>query len=198
MNRLLLATNNPGKVEEIKALLQGLDLSLLTPADLHLRLEVDEDSDTYAGNAAKKALAFARASGMVALADDSGLEVDALGGAPGVHSHRFLPDPAATDADRRKYLLSKLRELPRPWTAHFHAAVAVAQPGGEVQLAFGRCDGEIIPQERGSNGFGYDPVFFIPELDATMAELGMEEKNRLSHRARAVMGAIPLLKSLFP
>ena len=134
---------------------------------------------------------------MIALGDDSGLEVDALDGQPGLHSHRFSPLPDATDADRRRYLLARLQGFPPPWTAHFHATVAVALPSGEVQLATGQCAGEIIPEERGANGFGYDPIFLIPELGRTMAELEMDEKNRLSHRARAVRNAIPILEKIF-
>lgn len=197
MKTLLLATNNPGKVDEIKALLDGLGFRLFTPAEVGLRLEVTEDGETYADNASKKAIAFSRAARMISLADDSGLEVDALGGQPGIHSHRFVPLPEATDADRRSYLLERLKDLPRPWTAHFHAAVAVAAPSGSIRIAFGRCDGEIIPEERGQNGFGYDPIFFIPELARTMAELNMQEKNLLSHRARAVRNALPLLEEMF-
>jgi XTP/dITP diphosphohydrolase len=197
MPDLLIATNNKGKVAEIKALLVSLDLALHTPSDLGLRLEVTEDGQTYAKNATLKALAFARASGMVALGDDSGLEVDALNGQPGLHSHRFCPIPDATDADRRAYLLERLRGKPHPWTARFRATVAIATPEGAVKLATGQCEGEIIPEERGSNGFGYDPIFFIPELEYTMAELSMDEKNRLSHRARAVQNAIPILKEIF-
>jgi len=197
MHKLLLATNNKGKVAEIKALLSGVGLSLLTPAELGLVLEVPEDGLTYAENASKKAAAFSRASGLVALGDDSGLEVDILDGQPGLHSHRFSPNPDATDADRRKYLLEKLRDNPRPWTAHFHATVAVALPSGRLQITSGQCDGEIIPEERGSNGFGYDPIFFIPSVGRTMAELEMDEKNRLSHRARAVQNAIPILIEIF-
>jgi XTP/dITP diphosphohydrolase len=194
MHDLLIATNNKGKVREIKALLEGLALNLLTPADLGLAIEVVEDGQTYAENAGKKALAFAQASGLIALGDDSGLEVDALDGQPGLHSHRFCPIPNATDADRRRYLLERLGDRAHPWTARFRATVAVATPTGRVELASGQCEGEIISDERGSNGFGYDPIFLIPELERTMAELGMEEKNRLSHRARAVQNAIPLLK----
>jgi XTP/dITP diphosphohydrolase len=197
MRSLLLATNNKGKVAEIKAQLAGLDLVLLTPADLGLSLEIPEDGQTYAENAIIKALAFAQASGMVSLGDDSGLEVDTLGRQPGLHSHRFCPIPNATDADRRKYLLEQLRGKPRPWTARFRATIAVATPAREVRLATGQCEGEIIPEERGTNGFGYDPIFLIPELGRTMAELGMDEKNRLSHRARAVQNAIPILKTTF-
>ena len=132
MHKLLLATNNKGKVAEIKALLSRIGLSLLTPADLGLALEVPEDGLTYAENASKKAAAFSQASGLIALGDDSGLEVDALDGQPGLHSHRFSPIPDATDADRRKYLLEKLQDDPRPWTAHFHATVAVVLPSGEA------------------------------------------------------------------
>jgi XTP/dITP diphosphohydrolase len=194
--KLLLATNNRGKVAEIKALLDGLGIQLLTPAGLGLQLEVAEDGATYAENASKKASAFAHLSGLASLADDSGLEVDALGGKPGLHSHRFAPQPGATDADRRRFLLARLSGRPRPWTARFRATVAVALPSGEVRLASGECEGEIIPEERGSGGFGYDPIFLLPELGRTMAELGMEEKNRLSHRARAVQNAIPILKEV--
>jgi len=196
MHKLLLATNNKGKVAEIKALLARTGLTLLTPADLGLTLEVTEDGLTYAENASKKATAFSQASGLLALGDDSGLEVDVLGGQPGRHSHRFCPIPGATDADRRKYLLEILQEAPRPWTAHFHATVAVVLPSGEAHITSGQCDGEIIPEERGSNGFGYDPIFFIPGINLTMAELEMDEKNRLSHRALAIQNAIPILKEI--
>ena len=197
MQKLLLATNNKGKVAEIKALLGKTGLTLLTPAELGLVLEVPEDGLTYAENASKKASAFSQASGLIALGDDSGLEMDALDGQPGLHSHRFSPNPEATDADRRKYLLEKLQGLPRPWTAHFHATVAVVLPSGEMQITTGQCNGVIIPEERGSNGFGYDPIFFIPEIGHTMAELGMDEKNRLSHRALAIQNAIPILKEIY-
>jgi len=208
MNRLLIATNNRGKVEEIHALLDDLQVELVTPADLHLNLHVEEDGRTYAENATKKAIVFAEASGLVSLADDSGLEVDALDGAPGLYSARYGPPPSPpiffenggrvrgglTDADRRTYLLQNLKDKPRPWTARFRATIAIAIPNKDVQLAEGKCDGEIIPEERGTGGFGYDPIFLIPELGRTMAELSMDEKNRLSHRARAVMNAKPILE----
>lgn len=196
MHSLLIATNNYGKVEEIKALLKDLDLTLVTPADLGLMLDVAEDGKTYAENAIKKAAAFAQASRMISMGDDSGLEVDALGGQPGLHSHRFYHHPNATDADRRKYLLERLIDKPRPWTARFRATIAIASPSGEVKLATGECKGEIIPDERGFNGFGYDPVFFITEIGHTMAELEMNEKNRLSHRAQAIQNAIPFLEEM--
>ncbi len=197
MDKILLATNNKGKVAEIKALLGGTGLTLLTPADLGLALEVAEDGMTYTENATKKAAAFSQASGYIALGDDSGLEVDALHGQPGLHSHRFSPNPGATDADRRAYLLEKLQGARRPWTAHFHATVAVVLPSGQAHVTSGQCDGEIIPEERGSNGFGYDPIFFIPGIGRTMAELEMNEKNTLSHRALAIQNAIPILKEIY-
>ncbi|OQY82651.1 MAG: non-canonical purine NTP pyrophosphatase, RdgB/HAM1 family [Anaerolineae bacterium UTCFX3] len=194
--KLLLATNNKGKLRELQAILADLPLEILAPADIGLTLEVDEDGLTYAENAAKKALAFQRASGLVCLADDSGLEVDALGGAPGLRSARYSSKPGATDRDRRMTLLQNLADKPRPWTARFRATMAVAGPDGSVEIAEGICEGEISPEERGSGGFGYDPVFFIPEFGRTMAELPEETKNRLSHRARAAQAARPILARL--
>src|ERR1700690_2423543 len=128
MNRLLIATNNRGKVEELRALLHDLPVELVTPLEINLELDVLEDGATYAENAGKKALAFAQASGLVSLADDSGLEVEALGGAPGLYSARYLSKPGATDADRRAYLLKNLGNKPRPWRARFRATIAIAVP----------------------------------------------------------------------
>jgi XTP/dITP diphosphohydrolase len=195
MPTLLIATNNKGKILEIKDILADLEISLLTPADLGLALEVAEDGHTYAENAARKAAAFAAASGLPSLADDSGLEVDALGGRPGLHSNRFGPQPS-TEASRRRYLLEQLQGKPRPWTARFRATIAIAVPGREVRFAAGECEGEIIPIERGTGGFGYDPLFLLPDLGKTMAELDAKNKNRLSHRARALQNAIPVLKEI--
>jgi XTP/dITP diphosphohydrolase len=202
MQELLIATNNHGKVKEIQALLMGLPLKLLTPIDLGIELEVVEDGLTYAENAAIKALAYAQASGRLTLADDSGLEVDALDGMPGLHSARFSPLPHANDADRRQYLLTQLAGKLRPWTARFRCCIAILQPQQahlaepHFYFAEGACPGEIIPQERGSNGFGYDPIFLLAEHNKTMAELSMTEKNRLSHRARALLNAIPILETM--
>lgn len=197
MHKLLIATNNNGKVIELQDLLKDSGIEFITPSQINLELDVEEDGTTYAENASKKAIAFAQASGLISLADDSGLEVEALNGAPGLYSARYSPKPGAKDADRRAFLLENLKDKPRPWKAHFHATIAIATPAGEVQLAEGNCYGEIIPEERGTGGFGYDPIFFMPELGKTMAELDMDEKNRLSHRARGVMNAMPILKTLF-
>jgi XTP/dITP diphosphohydrolase len=197
MNKLLIATNNKGKVKELRDLLKDTGLELITPADINLDLEVEEDGKTYAENASKKAASFAHASGLISLADDSGLEVDALDGAPGLYSARYHPKPGANDADRRVYMLENLKGKPRPWTAHFHATIAVAIPEQYIHIVEGNCYGEIIPEERGTGGFGYDPIFLLTELNKTMAELEMKEKNRLSHRARAVINAIPILKKVY-
>lgn len=196
MNKLLIATNNQGKILEFQELLKGSGIDFVTPAQISLQLEVEEDGSNYQENAGKKALAFAQASGLISLADDSGLEVEALDGAPGLYSARYSPKPGAKDKDRRDFLLQNLKDKPRPWKAHFHATIAIARPTGEVDFAVGNCWGEIIPEERGTGGFGYDPIFFMPELGKTMAELEMDEKNRLSHRARAVIAALPILKRM--
>ena len=211
---LLIATNNQGKVKELHELIQGMDIDLVTPSQIGLDLDVLEDGLTYAENATKKAVAFAQASNLISLADDSGLEVDALDGAPGLYSARYgsTNGEKLSDADRRKYLLSKLQDQPRPWTARFHATIAIAIPklwsptdllsdmqeqAPALQILEGICEGEIIPTERGTGGFGYDPIFLLPELGRTMSELSMDEKNRLSHRAKAVLNAKGILEMLF-
>ena len=186
MAKLLLATNNRGKIEELRDLLHDSGAELLTPQDLQIDLEVEESGKTYLENASKKAAAYASKSGLLSLADDSGLEVDALGGAPGIYSARYAPNSGASDRDRRVYLLAQLKELEKPWLAKFHCTVVLATPNGEVHSADGECAGEIIPDEKGTWGFGYDPIFFIADLGKTMAELNMQEKNQISHRARAV------------
>jgi XTP/dITP diphosphohydrolase len=196
MQSLLIATNNPGKLREIHSLLDGLEISLITPDMIGVTLNVVESGSSYEENAALKAVAYTQASNLVTLADDSGLEVNVLGGQPGIRSARFSPLPHATDANRRAYLLDLLRDHPRPWSAHFHCTVAIAAPGDKLYYAQGNCLGEIIPTERGTNGFGYDPIFLIPEVGLTMAELSIAEKNQLSHRARAVKAALPILNAL--
>ncbi len=193
MRRLLIATTNPGKLVEFRELLGDLSIELVLPSR---DLQVAETGSNYAENAALKARAYAAASGLLTLADDSGLEVDALGGAPGLFSARYSPLPGANDADRRAHLLANLRGLPRPWTAHFHCTAALALPDGELHLAEGQVFGEILPEERGTNGFGYDPLFLLPELGRSMAELTREEKNTLSHRARALHAALPAIRKL--
>ncbi len=199
MNKLLIATNNKGKIQELHELLDDLGIELVMPSQINLDLDVIEDGETYAENATKKAIAFAQASRLISLADDSGLEVDALNGAPGLYSARYgsTNGEKLSDAGRRAFLIQNLQGKTRPWTARFHATIAIAVPNGEVHFAEGWCEGEIISQERGTGGFGYDPIFLLPDLRKTMAELSMDEKNRLSHRARAVMNAKRILEILF-
>lgn len=183
-------------MREFRMLLEKLEIELVSPLDIGLELEVAETGATYAENAALKGRAYAIRSGMHALADDTGLEVDALNGQPGLRSARFAGAPGATDADRRRLLLERLDGHPRPWTARFRCVVALVDPQGQVQLAQGTCEGEISPLERGQEGFGYDPVFLFPELGKTMAELGSAFKNQVSHRARAVAAILPQIQGL--
>lgn len=197
MNRLLIATNNIGKQKEIRSLLGNLAVEITTPNEISLNLKVIEDGNTYSENAAKKATSFAGTTGLICLADDTGLEVETLGGAPGLHSARYSPDINATDADRRTYLLEQLKNHPQPWKAQFRCVIAIATPSGDVFFTEGICPGKIIATERGSHGFGYDPIFQISPVGKTMAELSMSEKNKLSHRAIAVKQALPVLDKLF-
>ena len=193
MVRLLIATSNPGKLREIRALLDISGLVIVDPSMIDIRFQVEETGTQYADNAHLKASISARASGIWTLADDSGLEVDVLGGAPGLHSAR-LGGSGSSDSLRRRLLLEKLHPHPLPWTARFRCVVALASPEGGVDLAEGTCLGEIIATERGSEGFGYDPIFLVQGTDYTMAELSLEEKNRLSHRAKAIKNLLPTLK----
>ena len=189
MKTLLIATNNPGKIAEISAILAPLPLKLITPAELGLTLSIPEDGQSYFENAQKKAAAFAQVSGLPTLADDSGLEVEVLGGAPGVHSHRYLADPSATDEQRCRALLNQLSVYPRPWKAAFQCEIVLCNPNEIVLRSHGSCPGEIIPEFRGKNGFGYDPIFLVEGTNQTMAELTDEQKNRISHRAKALQAA---------
>ncbi len=195
MPSLLIGTHNLGKQAELRDLLDRLGLELVTLQELGIELEVPEPGPDYATHAQDKALAYARASNLWTVSDDSGLEVDALGGAPGLGSAR-LGGKGLSDADRRRILLELLKAHPRPWTARFRAVVALASPEGRVELGEGICPGEILPEERGRGGFGYDPLFLVEGTGQTMAELRPSEKNRISHRARAVQALLPSLRSV--
>ena len=192
-NKLLLATNNKGKAREYKALLKGIPHEIVTMADQGITAEVDETGGSFEENARLKATALARESGLLSLADDSGLEVDTLGGEPGPLSARYAGEDA-TDEDRINYLLAKLKDVPEEKrTARFRCVIAIAAPDGTVELCSGECRGFITTTPRGEYGFGYDPIFYLAELDKTMAELSPEEKNRISHRAQATEKARELL-----
>ncbi|HPL58545.1 MAG TPA: RdgB/HAM1 family non-canonical purine NTP pyrophosphatase [Flexilinea sp.] len=191
--KILIATNNLNKIREIQNILSDFDL--ITPQELGIDLEIEENGNTFEENAEIKAESFCKASGMLSLADDSGLEVECLGGEPGVHSHRYCPKPDATDADRRAFLLENLKGKPRPWKARFYCAAALCDPkSSEIQLVHGICNGEIIPEERGNGGFGYDPIFWIPERGMTLAEMSENEKNEISHRGAAMRKIREILK----
>jgi XTP/dITP diphosphohydrolase len=192
---LLIATGNSGKQREMCALLSSLALDLLSLHDVDVNRHVDEIGTTYEENARLKAIAYHKLTGLPVLAEDSGLEVKALDGAPGVYSARFSPKENATDADRRAHLLALLEGKPHPWEAHFHCTAVLALPDGTCLQTTGRCTGIIIPEERGTGGFGYDPVFFLPKYGATMAELPFELKNQISHRARAIQAILPLIQA---
>lgn len=187
--RLVLATRNPGKVREISAIYAGLGARLSGLEDWPGIGELPEDGETYAENAAGKALAVARATGHPALADDSGVEIDALGGEPGVRSRRLLGEAASDDA-RNAYVLTQLAGLPPPRrTARYRAVIALATPDGRVEAFGGVCEGAIAERPRGTRGFGYDPIFEIAGDGRTMAEVPLEVKNEISHRARALRAA---------
>jgi len=193
--RLLLATTNRGKLAELYALLDDAPFTLESLADVGIEQDVDEVGATLEENATLKATTYARLSGLPALADDSGLEVDALGGEPGPLSSRYAGH-GVTDADRIAFLLGKLENIPEErWTARFRCVIAIAWRRERVELFTGECRGRIIRESRGSNGFGYDPVFLLPDLGKTMAELPHEEKNRVSHRSAAVRKAATSLKN---
>jgi XTP/dITP diphosphohydrolase len=196
---LLLATNNAHKAAELGELLADLvDVRLRTPREIGIDLDVVEDEPTFAGNSILKARAFAKVSGLLTLADDSGLEVEALDGAPGIRSARFA-GPSATDRDRIDRLLLLLKTVPPgKRQAAFVCVVAVAAPNGDASTFRGECGGVITEVVSGDGGFGYDPVFYLPELGRTMASLTSTEKNAISHRGRAVRLAIPEIKAHFP
>jgi len=194
MSKLLLATNNQGKVWEYRSLLQDIPLELVTLAEQGITTVVDEVGENLEENARLKATVLAAESQLLALADDSGLEVDALDGEPGRLSARYAGE-GASDRDRVSYLLSRLKEV--PWekrSARFRCVIAVATPDGQAELCSGECRGLITFEPRGEQGFGYDPVFYVPELDKTMAELPLETKNELSHRGQAAREVSQVLK----
>lgn len=201
-HKLLLATNNRGKVREYQSLLSALPFELVTPVEIGIMVEVAETGKTLEENARLKAVILARESKLISLADDSGLEVDVLGGEPGPLSARYA-GIGATDKDRVNYLLKRLEGVPpERRTARFRCVIAVATPEGRVELCSGECYGIITDEPKGNTGFGYDPVFYLPKLGKTMAELPLEVKNKVSHRGKAarqvsrVLGKMGLLKGV--
>ncbi len=194
MLKLLIATRNPGKLAELCRLMAGAPLELVSLADVGIDTDVDETGESFEANAALKASTYAQLANLPTLADDSGLEVRALAWEPGVRSARYAGDHA-TDSDRIAFLLQKLQNVGAgPWPARFRCVIAVVWSPDDLELHAGTCEGMIIDEPRGADGFGYDPVFFIPELGRTMAELSPSEKNRVSHRGKAARMAVRALK----
>jgi len=193
MTKLLLSTGNAGKVNELRELLAaaGAEAEVLSLKDFPAFVAPEEDGDTFHENALIKARAAAKFTGLIALADDSGLCVDALSGAPGVYSARFSGE-GATDEKNNALLLEKLRNTPtEARTAYFMSAVAMVTPDGKETVTQGKAQGIILTEQKGTGGFGYDPLFYVPELGKTFAELTMEEKNRISHRGNAFRAMLP-------
>src|SRR5512139_627608 len=191
--RLLIATTNPGKVGEYQHLLNGLAYELVSLSDVGIIQEVAETGATYEENALLKAREYAAFSGLLTLADDSGLEVDALDGRPGVHSARYAPDSPA----RIRRVLAEMQNVPADQrSARFQCVIALAWLDGRSEVTSGTCEGWITDEACGSNGFGFDPVFYVPERSMTMAELPEDVKNRISHRARAAQKMRPILERI--
>lgn len=185
IRQLVLATRNRHKAQELASLLSDLGISIRTMDAFPQVPDVIEDGTTCEANAIKKAKAVSRATGLLAVADDTGLEVDALGGRPGVYAARYAGEHVTYEDNWRK-LLRELSGVPHDSrTARFITVAAIASPSGEVQVAEGQLQGIITEEPAGAQGFGYDPVFFVPELGKTLAELSPDEKNRISHRAKA-------------
>jgi len=194
--KLLVATHNPGKIREYQALLADLPLEVTWLDAEGIVFDVEETGSTFAENALLKAHAYAAATGLWTWADDSGLEIDALAGRPGVFSARYA-GPNASDADRYNKVLAELAPIPRAqWTARFRCAVALVEPSGVEHVVEADFPGMMTDVPRGANGFGYDPAFYLPALGQTLAELPAEVKNRVSHRALAAQKAHALLLDL--
>jgi len=201
MPKLVVATNNPGKLREFRELLAGSGFELVTPRDLGIDWFVEETGSTFEENARLKAVDAARRCKMLALADDSGLEVDYLGGRPGIFSARYAgddrTDTSLSDEQRYEIVLRELEGVPDARrTARFRAVIAIATPEGDVQTVEGVFEGRIAHEPRGKNGFGYDPIFFVPERGVTSAQLPPDEKNAMSHRGKAARKAAAILKAM--
>jgi len=195
MRTLLLATTNVHKLNEFQTIFQSLPFTLLSLHDVQLDMDVEETGSTFAENAILKARAYAQTTNMLTLADDSGLEIDALGGEPGVYSARFAGREASY-AERFRLIFERMQNVPLSQrTARFRCAIALAEPSGSIQVVEGTIEGVITEEPRGENGFGYDPIFFVPEFAMTTAEMAPEEKNKVSHRGRAAEAARHLLEN---
>lgn len=193
---LLIATTNLGKLREVRDMLAGIPVELKSLTEFPQVPLAIEDGQTFLENACQKALHYARHTGLLTLADDSGLEVVALGGAPGVHSARYAGTPSSDVANNAKLIAALANEPLLQRTARFRCAIAVAKSDEILASSEGAVEGLIVDQPRGQNGFGYDPHFFLPALNKTAAELDPQEKNRISHRGKALIAIMPRLTEL--
>ncbi len=197
MDKIILATRSKGKIAEFSELLAPYKVEILTTYDLDEPLEVEETEDTFRGNARLKATAYMELTGYPALADDSGLVVESLDYKPGVYSSRYA-GLNATDKENNKKLLEDLKEVPiKKRNAKFISAIALVFPNKSVQIVEGTCEGIILKEPRGDNGFGYDPLFYVPEAEKTYAEMAPKEKNQYSHRAKAMQKLARILPSVW-
>lgn len=186
MKKILIGTTNEGKVNDFKQLLENEQIQVLSLRDLDNAIDVEETGTTFAENAILKAETLSRYYNQIVIADDSGLEIEALNGKPGVYSARYAGEHKS-DEDNINKVLSEMEGIPfHNRKAAFVCVLALAVPGQETKIFEGKCDGYITEKPKGNNGFGYDPIFYVPEKEKTMAELSLEEKNELSHRKRAI------------
>lgn len=185
-NKIIFATSNEGKMKEVRFILEGMDMEILSMKEAGIQVDVVEDGKTFEENAIIKAVAIQKVSGVIVLADDSGLEVDYLNKEPGIYSARYMGENTSYDI-KNQNLIDRLKGVAdEKRTARFVCAIAAAFPDGSVEVTRGTIEGRIGYEEKGTNGFGYDPIFYVPEYGCTTAELSMEQKNEASHRGKAL------------
>lgn len=194
--KFVLASNNPKKLKEMREILSELGLEVISQSEAGVNIEVEETGSTFEENALLKATVVMEATGLPSIADDSGLMVDALGGAPGIYSARYGGDECNSDTERIEFLLRNMEDTENR-SARFVSTIACVFPDGRRLITRGECVGLILKQPQGSGGFGYDPVFYLPEFKMTMAEMTAEEKNKISHRAKALHELKTELKKLY-
>lgn len=194
MERFLVASKNQDKIHEIREILSGFPFEIVGMESIGIHTDIVEDADSFEGNALIKASTIHKEVGGYVMADDSGLCIDALDGAPGIYSSRFC-GVDSTYPEKFEKIWEMLKDVPKDkWTAHFVCAIAVVRPDGSHFVVKEQCDGVLLSEPRGENGFGYDPIFFVPEIGKTTAEISDEEKNAISHRGKALRSMLAILK----
>ena len=194
MERFLVASKNQDKIHEIREILEGFPFEIVGMESIGIHTDIVEDADSFEGNALIKASTIYKEVGGYVMADDSGLCIDALDGAPGIYSSRFC-GVDSTYPEKFEKIWEMLKDVPKEkWTAHFVCAIAVVRPDGSHFVVKEQCDGVLLSEPRGENGFGYDPIFYVPEIGKTTAEISDEEKNAISHRGKALRSMLAILK----